>query len=54
LENNARASQLARQSADLLQILLDKRYADFARQIDTYEYETALMMLRELGHTKPA
>ena len=52
LENNARASQLARQSADLLQVLLDKRYADFARQIDTYEYETALIMLRELDLSK--
>ena len=52
LENDARAGQLVRQSADLLQVLLDKRYADFARQIDTYEYETALIMLRELSHTK--
>lgn len=49
LESNARASVLVRQSVDVLEQLLGKRYADFARRIDAFDYEEALSMLREIG-----
>ncbi|MCQ8130023.1 PAS domain S-box protein [Methylomonas rivi] len=47
IENNARASRLARDNADMLRWLLGDGYADFARAIDIFEYESALAILRE-------
>ena len=45
-ENNALASNLARDSANLLRTRLGKRYSEFSRQIDIFDYETALETLR--------
>jgi HPt (histidine-containing phosphotransfer) domain-containing protein len=49
-EDNTRASRFARKSADLLRAKLGSRYADFTRQIDVFDYESALETLR--GITK--
>jgi len=46
-EDNARASRLARESADQLRAKLGSRYADFAHQIEVFDYERALETLRE-------
>ncbi|PPD49209.1 MAG: histidine kinase [Methylobacter sp.] len=53
-EDNAIASRLARESANLLNVRLGKRYAEFSRQIDAFDYESALATLRETLQTKPA
>lgn len=47
-EDNTRAGGLARKSAALLRSRLGSGYANFARQIDTFQYEDALRTLREL------
>jgi len=46
VEDNARANGLARESADLLRVKLGSRYADFTRQIEVFDYESALATLR--------
>ncbi|TAN65313.1 MAG: PAS domain S-box protein [Methylobacter sp.] len=48
-ENNASANRLARKSAGLLRAKLGGRYADFARQIEVFDYESALKILREIS-----
>jgi CheY-like chemotaxis protein/HPt (histidine-containing phosphotransfer) domain-containing protein len=45
-EDNTRASSLARESADVLKAKLGSRYADFARQIDLFDFDAALKKLR--------
>ncbi|MDR3435690.1 PAS domain S-box protein [Telmatospirillum sp.] len=45
-EGNIRAASLAREAADLLRADLQGDYPDFARQIDQFDYESALAMLR--------
>jgi CheY-like chemotaxis protein len=45
-EGDTRAGSVARESADLLRGTLGDRYADFARQIDVFDYEGALQTLR--------
>jgi len=52
IENNARANGLARESADLLRVKLGSRYADFARQIEVFEYESALATLHGIANSK--
>jgi PAS domain S-box-containing protein len=47
VEDNARASRLVRESAVQLRAKLGSRYADFARQIEMFDYERALETLRE-------
>ena len=44
-EDNAEASRLARECADMLRPLLGSRYAEFNRQMDAFDYESALAML---------
>ncbi|MDD1622325.1 MAG: response regulator, partial [Methylococcaceae bacterium] len=46
-ENNARASNLAKESAKLLRAKLGDRYVGFSRQMDSFDYEAALDTLRE-------
>jgi len=46
VEDNARANGLARESAALLRVKLGSRYADFTRQIEVFDYESALATLR--------
>jgi len=46
VEDNARANGLARESADLLRVKLGGRYADFTRQIEVFDYESALATLQ--------
>jgi CheY-like chemotaxis protein len=46
-ENNTRAGTLVRESADLLQAKLGRRYADLIRQINVFDYEGALQTLLE-------
>ncbi|MEQ1528420.1 MAG: PAS domain S-box protein [Methylococcales bacterium] len=48
-EHNARASRLARDCADLLRAKLRHHYADFAQQIDLFDYESALKTLQEIN-----
>lgn len=48
VEDNALANRLARESAELLRAQLGSRYADFTRQIDLFDYESALATLREM------
>jgi len=47
--DNARASRLARESAELLRAKLGSRYAGFTRQIDLFDYEGALATLRGIS-----
>jgi PAS domain S-box-containing protein len=47
LENNARASRLVQDNADMLCWLLGNSHTAFAHAIDTFEYESALAILRE-------
>lgn len=49
VEDNARANGLARESADLLRVKLGSRYADFTRQIEVFDYESALATLRGIS-----
>ncbi|MDP1663776.1 MAG: PAS domain S-box protein [Methylobacter sp.] len=51
IEDNALANRLARESADLLRMKLGSGYADFSRQIEVFNYESALTTLR--GITSP-
>ncbi|POZ52085.1 PAS domain-containing protein [Methylovulum psychrotolerans] len=46
-EDNAEATRLAHASADLLRTKLGSRYTDFSRQIELFDYEQALKILRE-------
>ena len=46
VEDNTRASRLAREFANLLRVKLGRSYADFTRQIDVFDYESALETLR--------
>ena len=46
LEDNTRAVSLARESADVLRAKLGNRYADFARQIEVFDFDAALVTLR--------
>ena len=48
-EDNTRANRLARDSAELLRRQLGNRYADFSRQIELFDYEKALEILREIS-----
>lgn len=48
-ESNASANRLARESANLLHVKLGGRYADFARQIEVFDYESALKTLRAIS-----
>jgi PAS domain S-box-containing protein len=50
-EDNTSANHLSRESADLLRAKLGSRYINFTRQIDAFDYESALETLREI--TKP-
>lgn len=47
-EDNVLAGRLARESAVLLQVKLGSRYAEFARQLDAFNYERALEILRAI------
>ncbi len=47
-EDNSRAGMLARENADLLREKLGKRYSEFARRVDLFDYEIALEILREV------
>lgn len=47
-ENNARASNLVKESANLLRAKLGDRYPGFTRQIDVFDYEAALETLRDV------
>ena len=47
-EDDTRASHLARESDELLRAKLGGRYADFIRQINLFNYESALATLREI------
>jgi HPt (histidine-containing phosphotransfer) domain-containing protein len=47
-EDNTRANQLARGSADLLRLRLGNRYGEFTRQLDRFDYERALRILQEI------
>jgi PAS domain S-box-containing protein len=49
LEDNTRVGDLVRGSADLLRAKLGGRYADFAHQIEAFEFDTALKTLRDSG-----
>ncbi|MDD1621206.1 MAG: PAS domain S-box protein [Methylococcaceae bacterium] len=49
-ENNARASNLAKESAHLLRAKLGDRYLGFTRQMDVFDYEAALETLLEAKH----
>jgi len=50
-EDNSRAGALARESADLLRARLGNRgYAEFIQQINLFEYEKALEILRKLSN----
>lgn len=44
-DDDTRASHLAGASADLLRAHLGRRYGDFSRQIDAFDYEGALATL---------
>ena len=46
-EDNSLASNLVQESADLLYAKLDGDYGAFIRQIDAYDYESALQTLRK-------
>lgn len=46
-QNNARASRLAQESTDLLRAKLGERYPNFKRQIDLFDYESALETLKQ-------
>ena len=48
-ENNVHASRLALESTELLKATLDNRYEIFNRQINAFDYEGALMTLREMN-----
>lgn len=50
-EDNTCANQLARESADLLRVTLGSRYIILMRQIDAFDYESALQTLREITQT---
>jgi HPt (histidine-containing phosphotransfer) domain-containing protein len=45
-EDNTQASRLVRKSADLLRIKLGSSYAEFTRQIQEFNYDSALEILR--------
>jgi PAS domain S-box-containing protein len=47
-EDNTRANQLARESADLLRLRLGSRYGEFTRRLDRFDYERALRILQEI------
>jgi HPt (histidine-containing phosphotransfer) domain-containing protein len=46
-DNNALASRFALESADLLKAMLGNRYATFNHQVDAFNYEGALLTLRQ-------
>jgi len=48
-ENNARASRLTQESAHMLRAVLGSRYAEFARQIEQFDYEAALETLQGIA-----
>jgi PAS domain S-box-containing protein len=48
-ENNARASRLAQESADMLRAALGSRYAEFASQIEQFDYEAAFETLQGIA-----
>ncbi|MCX7095675.1 MAG: PAS domain S-box protein [Methylobacter sp.] len=50
-EDNTYAGRLSRESAGLLQAKLGVRYTVFTRQIDAFDYESALTTLREVIHS---
>jgi len=52
-ENNALASRLAQKSAQLLKFKLGNRYAEFAHNIDIFDYEAALETLQEFINLEP-
>jgi PAS domain S-box-containing protein len=45
-EDNTRAGDLVRESADVLRAKLGSRYVDFARQIEAFNFDAALATLR--------
>jgi HPt (histidine-containing phosphotransfer) domain-containing protein len=48
-ESNSRANALTQASADLLLDKMGDKYFDFYRQIDVFDYESALKILREFS-----
>jgi CheY-like chemotaxis protein len=47
-ENNIRANKLALESADLLRLKLGSGYASFIDQLNEYDFESALKMLKDI------